>query len=67
MENKRNVLISSEPNELHPENDMSNFSVELKRTMDFSVTDDPKVALTRLSFKNKFKIMPGLKYFHLQF
>ena len=61
MENKRNVLISSEPNELHPENDMSNFSVELKRTMDFSVTDDPKVALTRLSFKNKFKIMPGLK------
>ena len=61
MENKHNVLISSEPTQLHPENDMSSFTVELKRTMDFSVTDDPKVALTRLSFKNKFKIMPGLK------
>ena len=61
MENKRNVHISSGPNELHPENDMSNFSVELKQTMDFSRTDDPKVALTRLSFKNKWKIMPGLK------
>ena len=61
MENKRNVHISSGPNELHPENDMSNFSVELKQPMDFSRTDDPKVALTRLSFKNKWKIMSGLK------
>ena len=61
MENKRNVHISSGPNELHLENDMSNFSVELKQPMDFSRTDDPKVALTRMSFKNKWKIMPGLK------
>jgi ADP-ribose pyrophosphatase YjhB (NUDIX family) len=36
---------------------MSNFSVELKRTMDFSKTEDPKVTVTRLSFKNKFKII----------
>ena len=61
MENKRNVHISSGPNELHQENYMSDFSVELKQPMDFSSTDDPKVALTRLSFKNKWKIMPGIK------
>ena len=61
MKNERNVRISSEPTELHPENHMSNFSLELKQRFDFSVTDDPKVALTNLSFKNKWKIMPGLK------
>ena len=61
MENKRNVMISSAPIDLHPENVMSNFSVELKQTIDFSLTDDPKVALTRLSFKNKWKIMSRLK------
>ena len=61
MENKRNVMISSAPIDLHPENVMSNFSVELKQTIDFSLTDDPKVALTRLPFKNKWKIMSRLK------
>ena len=61
MDNKRNVMTSSAPTDLYPENDMSNFSVELKQTIDFSVTDNPKVGLTRLSFKNKWKIMPRLK------
>ena len=61
MKNERNVRISSEPTELHPGNHMSNFSLELKQRFEFSVTDDPKVALTSLSFKNKWKIMPGLK------
>jgi len=61
MKNERNVRISSEPTELHPGNHMSNFSLELKQRFDFSVTDDPKVALTNISFKNKWKIMPGLK------
>ena len=61
MENKRNVMISSQPTELHPGNDMSNFSLELKQRFDFSVKDNPKVALMNLSFKNKWKIMSGLK------
>ena len=61
MKNERDVRISSEPTELHPGNHMSNFSLELKQRFDFSVTDDPKVALTSLSFKNQWKIMPGLK------
>ena len=61
MDNKRNVMTSSEPTDLYPENDMSNFAVELKQTIDFSVTDNPKVGLTRLSFKNKWKILPRLK------
>ena len=61
MDNKRNVMTSSAPTDLYPENDMANFSVELKQTIDFSVTDNPKVGLTRLSFKNKWKIMPRLK------
>ena len=61
MDNKRNVMTSSAPTDLYPENDMSNFSVELKQTIDFSVTDNPKVGLTTLSFKNKWKIMPRLK------
>ena len=61
MENKRNVMISSQPTDLHPENHMSDFSLELKQRFDFSMTDDPKVALMNLSFKNKWKIMPGLK------
>ena len=61
MDDERNVIISSGPNDLHPENDVSKFSVELKQTMDFSMAGDPKVALTRLSFKNKWKIMPRLK------
>lgn len=61
MEGIRNVIISSEKTQLHPENSMSNFTMELKDTMDFSFTDDPKVALTKLSFKNKWKIMSGLK------
>ena len=61
MKNERNVRISSEPTELHPGNHMSNFSLELKQRFDFSETDDPKVALTSLSFKNKWKITPGLK------
>ena len=61
MENVRNVMISSQPTELHPGNDMSNFSLELKQRFDFSVKDNPKVALMNLSFKNKWKIMSGLK------
>jgi hypothetical protein len=61
MEHKRNVIISSEPNDLHPENVISNFCVELPRPIDFSLKDDPRVALTRVSFKNKWKLMPGLK------
>ena len=61
MDNKRNVMTSSAPTDLYPENDMANFSVELKQTIDFSVTDNPKVGLTTLSFKNKWKIMPRLK------
>ena len=61
MENKRNVIISSHPNDLHPENNISNFCVELPKTIDFSIKDDPRVDLTRLSFKNKWKIMSGLK------
>ena len=61
MENKRNVMISSQPTDLHPRNHMSDFSLELKQRFDFSMTDDPKVALMNLSFRNKWKIMPGLK------
>ena len=61
MENKRNVIISSEPDDLHPENNISNFCVELPKTIDFSLKNDPRVALTRLSFKNYWKIMSGLK------
>ena len=61
MDNKRNVMTSSAPTDLYPENNMSNFSVELKQTIDFSMTDNPKVGLTSLSFKNKWKIMPRLK------
>ena len=61
MENKRDVIISSGPTELHPGNDMSNFSLELKQRFDFSLTDEPKVALTSLSFENKWKIMSRLK------
>ena len=61
MENKHNVIISSQPNDLHPENDMSNFCLELPKPIDFSMKYDPRVASTRLSFKNKWKIMSGLK------
>ena len=61
MEHKRNVIISSEPSELHPENNISDFCVELTQPIDFSLRDDPRVALTRVSFKNKWKLMPGLK------
>ena len=61
MEYKHNIIISSEPNDLHPENNISRFCVELPRPIDFSWKDNPRVALTRVSFKNKWKLVPGLK------
>ena len=61
MEYKDNIIISSEPNDLHPENNISNFCVELPRPIDFSWKSNPRVALTKVSFKNKWKLMPGLK------
>ena len=45
MENKHNVIISSQPNDLHPENNISNFCVELPKTIDFSLKNNPRVAL----------------------
>ena len=61
MEYKDNIIISSEPNDLHPENNISSFCVELPRPIDFSWKANPRVALTKVSFKNKWKLMPGLK------
>ena len=61
MEYKHNIIILSEPNDLHPQNNISSFCVELQRPIDFSWKDNPRVALTRVSFKNKWKLVPGLK------
>ena len=61
MDFEENIRISSEPNDLYPENDMSNFGVELKKPIDFTWKNNPRVALTRVSFKNKWKLMPGLR------
>ena len=55
-----NVRISSEKNVLHPSNTVSKFSVELPKELDFTHVKNPKVALTRLSIKNKWNLMPGL-------
>ena len=60
MEHKENIRISSRPNDLHPENNMSRFCVELPKPLNFTWKKNPRVALTRVSFKNKWKLMPGL-------
>ena len=61
MDNSEHVRISSESTSLHPDNTVSDFSVELPRQLDFTWKKNPKVALTRISIKNKWKLMPGLR------
>ena len=60
MKREVNVHVSSESNDLYANNDIANFNIVLPKTLDFSWTKNPKVALTSVSFKNKWKIMPGL-------
>ena len=57
---EEHVRVSSAPNDLYADNNIASFNVELPKTLDFSWTKNPKVALTRISFQNKWKIMPGL-------
>ena len=61
MDNSEHVRISSESTSLHHDNTVSDFSVELPRQLDFTWKKNPKVALTRISIKNKWKLMPGLR------
>lgn len=61
------VRISSEGNFLYPNNDISNFSVDLPKALDFSYKKNPRVALTRISLLNKWNIMPGLNFDFLLF
>ena len=60
MNNEEHIRISSESNNLYPDNSPSNFSVELPKILDYSFKKNPKVALTRISLQNKWKLMPGL-------
>ena len=59
---EEHVRISSAPSNLYSDNKMGSFNVELPKTLDFSWTKNPKVALTRVSFQNKWLVMPGLKF-----
>ena len=67
VENMEYVRISSEGNSLFPNNDISNFSVDLPKELDFTYKKNPKVALTRISLSNKWNIMPGLNFDFLLF
>ena len=60
MDNEINVRISSEPTELYPDNNLSNFNVELPQSIDFTWKKNPRVALTRISFMNKWRLLKGL-------
>ena len=60
MRKELNVRVSSEPNCLYPQNNISDFSVQLPKMLDFTYKKNPKVALTRISLKNKWNLMPGL-------
>ena len=62
-----NVRVSSEKDLLHPGNAISKFSVELPREMNFTHAKNPKVALTRLSVRNKWNLMPGLSLDYIIF
>ena len=61
MNNEEHIRISSESNNLYTDNSLSNFSVELPKILDFSFKKNPKVALTRISLQNKWKLMSGLR------
>ena len=61
MNNEEHIRISSESNNLYTDNSSSNFSVELPKILDFSFKKNPKVALTRISLQNKWKLMSGLR------
>ena len=61
MGNQENVRISSESTDLYPNNRISNFDVELPKSLDYSWKKNPKVSLTRISFTNKWELLPGLR------
>ena len=61
MGNQENIRISSEPNDLFPNNNISNFSIELPKSLDFGWKKNTKVSLTRISLKNKWELLPGLR------
>lgn len=58
---EENVRISSASTELYPNNSISNFNVELPKSLDYSWKKNPRVCLTRISFKNKWGLLPGLR------
>ena len=62
---EEHIRISSASSDLYPNNKIGRFNLELPKTLDFSWTKNPKVALTRVSFQNKWLVMPGLKFDHL--
>ena len=61
MKKIEHVRITSEPNILHKDNVMSSFTVELPQQLDFTWQKNPRVALSRISFMNKWELMPGLR------
>ena len=61
MGNQENIRILSEPNYSFPNNNISNFSIELPKSLDFSWKKNTKVSLTRISLKNKWELLPGLR------
>ena len=61
MTKEQNVRISSEATKLHPENTLSDFNVELPKSLDFTWKKNPRVSLTRISFQNNWQLLPGLR------
>ena len=53
-----NVRISSQPTTSFPENSIADFKVELPKVLDFKHVSHPKLALTRVSFRNTWSVMP---------
>jgi hypothetical protein len=54
-----NVRLTSSANKFFPDNDQSKFRVKMPNTLEFSKDRNWKVALTSISYPNKFISLPG--------
>ena len=54
------IRVSSIPTQLYPRNTFANFSLELPKTLDYTYKTNPKIALSSITLRNDWKILPGL-------
>ena len=54
------IRVSSVPTDLYTSNSLANFSLDLPRPLDYTYKENVKIALSSITLKNEWELLPGL-------